>query len=42
MNVLSDLFGSLTGKKKFAEAVVMGDESLMAPKAHGKSDFTLV
>lgn len=36
MNILSDLFGSL-GKKTFPAPCVMGDESIMSPKAHGTS-----
>lgn len=38
MNVLSDLFGPLLGKKNFPAPCVMGDESIMSPKAHGTSN----
>lgn len=37
MTILSDLFGSL-GKKTFPAPCVMGDESIMRPKAHGTSN----
>ena len=37
MNILSEFFGSL-GKKSFPAPCVMGDESIMRPKAHGTSN----
>lgn len=38
MNFIQDLFGGIGGGATYPEPCVMGEESIMSPKAHGTSE----